>query len=124
MLRFIAIVYLFVFGIPQALAEERLAILEFRNIGKAMSSTEIGYIAEAFRDLGAKIGRSGLSSQIKPPHDDPRPVTPELLRLMSLPHSPALVIKAQACQMPQPNRAPIKGDAPSLHPAIKSSQSI
>ena len=68
--------------------------------------------------------RSSCASSRSSPHDDPRPVTSELLRLMSLPHSPALVSKAQACQMPQPNRAPIKGDAPSLHPAIKSSQSI
>ena len=49
----------------QAYAEERLAILEFRNIGKAMDASEVGYIAEIFRDLGAKIGRRGLSIMTK-----------------------------------------------------------
>ena len=49
----------------QAYAEERLAILEFRNIDNAMSRSEVGYIAEIFRDLGAKIGRRGLSVMTK-----------------------------------------------------------
>ena len=48
-----------------AYAEERLAILEFRNIDNAMSRSEVGYIAEIFRDLGAKIGRRGLSVMTK-----------------------------------------------------------
>ena len=49
----------------QAYAEERLAILEFRNIDNAMSRSEVGYIAEIFRDLGAKIARRGLSVMTK-----------------------------------------------------------
>ena len=48
-----------------AYAEERLAILEFRNIDNAMSRSEVGYIAEIFRDLGAKMGRRGLSVMTK-----------------------------------------------------------
>ena len=56
---------LFVLALPTARADERLAILEFRNIDKAMSQSEIGYIAEIFRDTGAKIGRSGLNVMTK-----------------------------------------------------------
>ena len=43
-----------------AYAEERLAILKFRNNEKALSSSEISYIGEVFRDLGAKMGKRDL----------------------------------------------------------------
>ena len=43
-----------------AYAEERLAILEFRNIHKATTADESAYIAEIFRDLGAKLEKRGL----------------------------------------------------------------
>ena len=53
------------FHSSHAYAEERVAILEFRIIDKAMTAGGVGHIADIFRDLGAKIGRHGLSIMTK-----------------------------------------------------------